>query len=215
MLTDRSFLAYLLAALVATSLMPFHNSFANKFLVDLHVDHAAAVQTLAQPTEILGAILIPWVWGRIGIKWMLCVGLLSSAARFFMYATESVPAVIGVGFPLHGIGFSLFYIAAALYVDRQAPTDLRASAQGLVTVLTLGFGGVCGNWFAGRVVEYHTAGGVVDWRPVWLVPALGTLITALVLSLFFRDRRPVTIEPFSGEPKATAGSLERSPSAPR
>jgi MFS family permease len=191
MLTDRSFLAYLLAALAATAVMPFHNSFANKFLVDLHVEHAAAVQTLAQPTEVLGAFLIPWVWARLGIKWMLCMGLLASAARFFMYATESVPAVVGLGFPLHGIGFALFYIAAALYVDRQAPPDLRASAQGLVTVVTMGVGGVVGNWFAGRVVEYHTAGGVVDWRPVWLVPAVGTLAAALLLTLFFRERRPV------------------------
>jgi nucleoside transporter len=188
MLTDRSFLAYLLAALAATSLMPFHNSFANKFLVDLHVEHAAAVQTLAQPTEILGAILLPWVWARIGIKRMLCLGLLASAARFFMYATESKAVVIGVGFPLHGIGFALFYIAAALYVDRQAPPDLRASAQGLVTVVTLGFGGVVGNWFAGRVVEWNTVSGTVDWRAVFLVPAFGTLAAAGALAIFFRER---------------------------
>jgi nucleoside transporter len=186
MLAERSFLVYVLTALVATALMPFHNIYTNKFLVDLHVDHPAAVQTLAQPTEILGALLIPWVWVRIGTKWMLTLGLLASAGRFFMYATESVPGVIALGLPLHGVGFAFFYIAAALYVDREAPTDLRASAQGLVTLLTLGLGGLAGNWFAGQVVEYHTAGGVVDWGPVWLVPALGTLIAALIFAAFFR-----------------------------
>ncbi len=189
MLADRSFLVYVLAALAATALMPFHNSYANKFLVDLGVPHPAATQTLAQPTEILGTLLIPWVWARLGTKGMLCVGLLASAARFALYATASVPAVVGLGLPLHGVGFSLFYIAAALYVDRQAPPDLRASAQGLVTVVTLGLGGVVGNWFAGRVVEYHMAGGVVDWRPVWLVPALGTLAAALFFAVAFRERR--------------------------
>jgi nucleoside transporter len=195
MLADRSFLVYVLAALAATFLMPFHNSFTNKFLVDLGVPHPAATQTLAQPTEILGTLLIPWVWARLGTKWMLCVGLVASAARFAMYATESVPAVVGLGLPLHGVGFSLFYIAAALYVDRQAPPDLRASAQGLVTVVTLGLGGVLGNWFAGRVVAYHTAGGAVDWRPVWLVPAVGTLMAAGGLALFFREGRLVSPHP--------------------
>src|SRR5262249_44566804 len=73
MLADRSFLVYLLTALLATALMPFHNSFTNKFLVDLHVGHAAAVQTLAQPTEVLGALLIPWFWRRWGAKRMLLV----------------------------------------------------------------------------------------------------------------------------------------------
>jgi nucleoside transporter len=186
MLAERSFLVYVLTAVIATALMPFHNIYTNKFLVDLRVDHPAAVQTLAQPTEILGAILIPWVWHRLGTKWMLTLGLLASAARFFMYATESVPGMIALGLPLHGVGFAFFYIAAALYVDREAPTDLRASAQGLVTLLTLGLGGIVGNWFAGRVVEFHTAGGIVDWRAVWLVPALGTLAAALMFATFFR-----------------------------
>jgi MFS family permease len=128
------------------------------------------------------------VLARFGTKWMLTLGLLASAARFFMYATESVPGMIALGLPLHGVGFAFFYIAAALYVDREAPTDLRASAQGLVTLLTLGLGGIAGNWFAGRVVAFHTAGGVVDWRPVWLVPALGTLAAAVIFATLFREK---------------------------
>jgi MFS family permease len=99
-----------------------------------------------------------------------------------------VPGILALGLPLHGVGFALFYIAAALYVDRQAPPDLRASAQGLVTLVTLGAGGILGNWFAGRVVEWHTAGGVVDWGPVWRVPALGTLAAALMFALLFREQ---------------------------
>src|SRR4029079_16424358 len=43
MLADGSFLIYVLTALVATALMPFHDSFTNKYLVDLQVEHAAAV----------------------------------------------------------------------------------------------------------------------------------------------------------------------------
>ena len=92
-----------------------------------------------------------------------------------------------LGLPLHGVGFAFFYIAAALYVDREAPTDLRASAQGLVTLLTLGLGGIAGNWFAGQVVESYTVGGVVEWRAVWLVPALGTLSAAAGFAGLFRN----------------------------
>ena len=60
MLAERSFLVYVLVAVVATALMPFHNIYTNKFLVDLHVDHSSAVQSLAQPTEILGAGFHDW-----------------------------------------------------------------------------------------------------------------------------------------------------------
>jgi nucleoside transporter len=188
LLADRSFLVYVLTALVAAGLMPFHNSFTNKFLVDLHVEHAAAVQTLAQPTEIAGAVAIPWLWARWGAKRMLLVGLVASAARFALYASQSVPGILAVGLPLHGVGFSLFFIAAALYVDTQAPPDLRASAQGLVTLVTFGAGGILGNWFAGRVVHLHTVGGAVSWTPVWLVPALGTLTAAIAFALLFQEK---------------------------
>jgi glycerol uptake facilitator-like aquaporin len=57
-----------------------------------------------------------------------------------------------------------------------------------VTVITLGVGGVIGNWFAGRVVGWHTNGGVVDWGQVWLVPAFGTLAAALLLATLFREQ---------------------------
>jgi nucleoside transporter len=190
LLADRPFLVYTLTAFAASALMPFHNVYTNKFLVDLHVDRPAAVQTLAQPTEILGAILIPWFWRRCGTRWMLTLGLVASAGRFFAFAGESVPVVIGVGLPLHGIGFALFYIVGAMFVDREAPTDLRASAQGIVMVIYLGLGGMIGTWFAGRVVEFHTAGGIVDWRPVWLVPAVGTLAAAAGFAVCFGSIRP-------------------------
>jgi nucleoside transporter len=187
LLAERSFFVFALTTLLATGLMPFYNSFANKYLVDLGVKHAAAVQTLAQPTEVLGALLIPWLLGRIGTKWMLLAGLVASAVRFAVYAWGSVPVVLAIGLPLHGVGFSLFYIAAAVYVDRLAPRDLRASAQGLVTLLSSGAGGILGNWFAGRVIEWHTAGGVVDWQPIWQVPALGMLAVAVMFGVLFRE----------------------------
>jgi nucleoside transporter len=197
MLADRSFLVFVLTALASSLLMAFHNVFTNPFLRDLGVPGPAAAQTLGQYTEVLGILLIPFIRGRIGTKWLLLAGLLASAARFLGYAAQTWPAVLAVGLPLHGIGFSFFYITAAIYVDRQAPPDLRASAQGLVTLLTVGAGALVGNWFAGRVVDWHTVGGAVDWGRVWLVPALGTLAAAGVFGLLFREPAKQRPEPDS------------------
>ena len=187
MLADRSFLVFVLTAVASSFLMAFHNVFTNPFLVDLGVPAAAAVQTLGQYTEVLGILLIPVIRSRIGTKRLLVVGLVASAGRFLGYASQTWPGVLAFGLPLHGIGFSFFYITAAIYVDQQAPSDLRASAQGLVTLLTVGAGAMAGNWFAGRVVDFHTAGGAVDWGSVWLVPAVGTLIAACGFVMLFRE----------------------------
>src|SRR5205085_8727964 len=81
LLADRSFLTFTLTAMASSALMAFHNVFTNPFLVDLGVGHAAAWQTLAQTTEVVGTLLIPLFLGRIGTKRLLLLGLLASAGR--------------------------------------------------------------------------------------------------------------------------------------
>src|SRR5262245_48186624 len=197
MMADRSFLVFILTAVASSFLMAFHNVFTNPFLVDLGVPVAAAAQTLGQYTEVAGILLIPIVRRWIGTKRLLLVGLIASAARFVGYASQTWPGVLAIGLPLHGIGFSFFYITAAIYIDQQAPQDLRASAQGLVTLLTVGAGALLGNWFSGRVVDWNTSGGTVDWGRVWMVPAVGTLLAACGFALLFRE--PVCQPPVPDE----------------
>ena len=66
-------------------------------------------------------------------------------------------------------------LVAATYLDREAPPHLRASAQGIITFVSGGVGVWAGNVFAGLVVDHHRAGTVIDWRPVWLVPLVGSV----------------------------------------
>ena len=116
-MADRSFLIFLLSASLCSVFVAFHNVFTNPFLVDLHIGHPAAVQAIGQLTEIGGILLIPRLRGHFGFRWLLTLGLVCSALRFVGYATCSVPWVIGLGLTMHGFGFSLFYITAAIYVD--------------------------------------------------------------------------------------------------
>ena len=37
----------------------------------------------------------------------------------------------------HGIGFAFVFVTSYIYVDRVAPRDIRASAQSLLTLVTL------------------------------------------------------------------------------
>jgi nucleoside transporter len=187
-MADRSFLIFLLSASLCSVFVAFHNVFTNPFLVDLHIGHPATVQAIGQLTEIGGILLIPGLRGRLGFRWLLTLGLVCSALRFVGYATCAIPWVIGLGLAMHGLGFSLFYITAAIYVDQRAPGDMRASAQGLVTQVTSGIGALAGTILSGVVVDRCTTAGAVDWRAVWLIPAIGTIVLALVFAAVFRDR---------------------------
>ncbi|MFO0809749.1 MAG: MFS transporter [Gemmataceae bacterium] len=187
LLTDRSFLVFALTSLAGSFLMAFHNLFTHPYLVDLGVRHAAAWQTLGQTTEVLCILLIPRLCERFGTKAVLFAGMTASGCRFFGYAVGVPWVVLAIGLPLHGVGFALYYVTAAVYVDTRAPQDLRASAQGLVTLITAGVGALAGNIFAGHVVDWDTVGGTVEWQAVWLVPAIGTFAAAAFFALTFHQ----------------------------
>ena len=73
-------------------------------------------------------------------------------------------------------------------MDRKAPADLRAAAQGFIAFVTLGVGMFIGSWASGRVVDaYRTATGH-QWHQIWLAPAAGALVVLMLFALFFRER---------------------------
>ena len=78
-----------------------------------------------------------------------------------------------------------------IYVDRRAPADLRAAAQGLIAFVTLGVGMFIGSWASGRVVDaYSLTGGGHAWDRIWLVPAAGAAAVLVLFALLFRSAEP-------------------------
>ena len=95
---------------------------------------------------------------------------------------------------LHGLCYVCFFTASYIYVDKVAPPDIRASAQGLIAFVLLGAGQVVGSWFAGAVsytFSITAANGLrtVDYSKVFLVPLALTVLCAALSVVFFRPKR--------------------------
>ncbi len=96
---------------------------------------------------------------------------------------------------LHGFGYAFVLVVQQLYVDRVSPGDIRASAQSLLTIMTLGVGNVIGALLSGIVQQHYThvvmvhgvKTPVTDWAPVFILPAATTLICALAYMFTFQD----------------------------
>ena len=91
----------------------------------------------------------------------------------------------------HGICYDFFFVTGQIYVDRKAPGDLRAAAQGLIAFVTLGVGMFIGSWLSGRVVDSFVVSGSGDtvrhaWDRIWLVPAVGSAAVLLLFAFLFR-----------------------------
>lgn len=154
-----------------STIQQFYGVYANKFLNDIQAPMPTAMQTLGQVSEVLCMAILPWFVDRVGLKATMLIGLAGWTLRNLLFATNVMPVVCFLGLPIHGMSFTLFFVVAMIYVDRKAPQELRASTQAIFTFTSSGMGVFTGNMLAALVVKHHTLGGVIDWAPVWLVPA--------------------------------------------
>jgi MFS family permease len=97
-----------------------------------------------------------------------------------------MPAVIALGVPMHGWGYTFFFLVAATYLDREAPPHLRGSAQGIITFVSGGIGVLAGNSFSALIVDRYREGTVIDWTPVWEVPLVICAASFLVFAVLFK-----------------------------
>jgi nucleoside transporter len=190
LLGERSFAVFVLGSFLVCVPLQFYYAFANLFLNELNVSNAAGKMTLGQMSEIFFMLVMPWFFRRLGVKWMLLVGMAAWTARyaFFAFGTHAdLVWMLYAGILLHGICYDFFFVTGQIYVDRKAPPDLRAAAQGFIAFVTLGVGMFIGSWVSGRVVDaYRIGSGGHDWHRIWLVPSAGAAIVLVLFALFFR-----------------------------
>jgi NHS family xanthosine MFS transporter len=71
-------------------------------------------------------------------------------------------------------------------VEKETPSYIRASAQGLFMMLTNGVGAIIGSKASGYVIDRLTINGVREWSTIWLVFAGYALVLAIIFPLVFR-----------------------------
>lgn len=196
LLRGRSMAVFALASFLICIPLQFYYAFTNLFLNQIGVVNAAGKMTGGQMSELLCMLLIPWFFRRLGVKYMLAVGMLAWVVRYAMFAFGAPGELVWMlwlGIILHGICFDFFFVVGQIYIDREAPPALRAATQGLITFLTYGLGMFVGSWLSGVVVDaYATAGGEAhDWRPIWLIAGGCAAFVLVLFLLAFSDRQRV------------------------
>jgi MFS family permease len=88
---------------------------------------------------------------------------------------------------LHGICYDFFFVTGQLYTDHVAPKSLRASAQGLIALLTYGAGMYVGNLVFPLVAGVLATTDEYPWKPFWLTFALAAAVVMVGFAVAFRD----------------------------
>jgi len=88
---------------------------------------------------------------------------------------------------VHGAIFGFFFVGGQVYVDKKAPPEIRAQAQGLIVLICFGVGMFLGNLFNVKLTTWYTTDGVCDWGPVFLITTIISAVLFGAFLLLFRD----------------------------
>lgn len=193
LLKETSFLVFALSSLLISIPLAFYYNFTNLFLNESGMTGVAGIQTLGQMSEVIFMILMPWFFIRLGIKKMLLVGMLSWFLRYALFASGNTGVMIWMlylGIILHGVCYDFFFVTGQIYIDKKAGKEIRASAQGFISLLTYGIGLGLGSILSGQVVEFFTSGTAKNWPMIWWIPAVFAALVALLFWATFRELAP-------------------------
>ena len=178
-LGNRSFYIFLMCSLLVSIPLAAYFNFTQVFLIDTDFTNVAAIQTIGQFSEVIFMLLMPFFFIRLGVKWMLGVGMFAWVIRYVLFAagaTDQVTWMILTGIALHGICYDFFYVTGHIYVDMKSTDKIRGQAQGLLVLLTYGVGMLIGAQLAG--ITYNGLLGnassmsLYNWQSFWILPAI-------------------------------------------
>lgn len=190
LLKDPNYTLFVIASLLICIPLSFYYAFTNPFLNELNVTNTAFKQSFGQVSELVFMILMPLFFVRLGVKKMLIFGMVAWVVRYVCFAfgnADSLVVMFWIGILLHGICYDFFFVTGQIYVDRKAPKEVQASAQGFIALVTYGVGMVIGNMIAGKVVDMYKVGDVHNWQTIWLIPAVMAGIVTLAFLVVFRE----------------------------
>ena len=192
MMKDRNFAIFIGICFVVATELQFYYVLTAPFLVSDRIGISAtsvsAWMTVGQAAEIfVMAFVLSWSLKKFGMRKTLAVGVVAWPIRYIVFAIGSPTWLVIASLSLHGFCYVFFFVAAFIYVDQVAPPDIRASAQSLIAMVTLGLGSFVGANFSGWVQTYFTVDGVTNWTNVFLVPVAITVACAVAFLLFFKE----------------------------
>lgn len=138
-----SFAVFILASLLICIPLAGYYAIAALFINEAGFHSAGGVMIWGQISEIIFMLLIPVFFARLGVKWMLAVGMLAWVLRYVLFAAaapDGVAWMIFAGILLHGICYDFFFVTGFIYTDKKAPEEIRGQAQGFLVLVTQGIG---------------------------------------------------------------------------
>ena len=195
MLRDRNYATFILCSFFAMLTFALYYSFGSEFLQNRQFKYITLTMNWGQVVELFFLFFATTIMTRLGIKWVMVIGLIALAARYISFYIgvnfdESAYCIIGILF--HGLIFGLFFVGGQIYTDKKAPQHLRGQAQGMLAFILWGVALLFGNFLCGGLIKMNTeitgSGELLyNWNNIFAVTAILSTVVLILFALFFKQ----------------------------
>ncbi len=185
LLKDRNFALFMLISIFVMLPFTMYFSLGSQFFMSQGFTQVTATMSLGQFAEMFFMLLVPMALARYGAKWAMGAGLIALLARYAALLGGGVLHVVPlyyVAILVHGVIYGFFFVGAQVYVDKKAPPEIRAQAQGLLALIQYGIGMLIGTFVSNRLIEVYTVDKVTNWNPIWVI---FTVMMAVLLAAYY------------------------------
>ncbi len=152
LMTIPAFAVFIACSTLICIPLAYYYSNASGYLANMGFEQAASAMSIGQMSEIFFMLLIPFFFRKLGVKWMIMIGMLAWVLRYFLFAiaaSDQSVWMLFAGIALHGICYDFFFVTGFMYADRVAPKELKGQVQSMLVFFTQGVGMLIGFKVAG------------------------------------------------------------------
>jgi len=205
---------FLAVSFVGGMVLQFYFTPAGTYLEYLKTDpnYISTVLSIGQIFEMAAMLSLPFFLKKYGPRNVLFLGMMAFAIRNLVFAIGWPYWLVAASIGLHGISFVFFFVVSFIFIDAVAPKDIRASAQGLLTLIVFGFGNWLGNILEAKAEGWFTppGGSLIWWKFFTLATVLSALCAVVFLLTFpkgsMKDAAGAPAEPAPAPAPAPAGT---------
>ncbi|MCB0060461.1 MAG: MFS transporter [Caldilineaceae bacterium] len=179
-ITNRAWLVFLITLFINGVAAGVGNNFLFLYLDELAASEVLMGATLlvATASEIPIFFFGDRLLNRLGARGLLLLSLSATVVRMAGYALMSAAWVALPINLLHGLTFSAMWVAGVSYANRAAPPGMGATAQGVLSGVSMGIAGATGAVIGGYLYESVGPAATFGWAGVAV--AGGLIFFALV-----------------------------------